>query len=220
MRPVNKGTAPALYTHWGQARTDLANTIGWYCSYCEMAITNMIEVEHVVPRSKGGAPLSWDNFLLSCKYCNTVKNDRNASRKGYIWPDSDNCDLVFKYSDTIEVVANSIVNKEAAATIDLMGLDRRPGSAQLPTYADSRWIFRLQTWLVAKNSLANWQSAPSPAMATQIGLTAKGFGFFSVWLTVFAAERDVLAEIFAAFPNTYTDTDLNGNRIVRPNGII
>lgn len=61
----------------------LANQEG-YCSYCEMGVRNMVEVEHVVPRNHGGAPLEWENFLLSCRYCNGIKSNKNISRAGYI----------------------------------------------------------------------------------------------------------------------------------------
>ena len=49
MRPINRNRNLRLYTDYGQARNDLALSIGWYCSYCEMPTKNMIEVEHVIP---------------------------------------------------------------------------------------------------------------------------------------------------------------------------
>jgi hypothetical protein len=221
MRPVIRGNAPKVYTHWGQARNDLGNQIGWYCSYCEMGVTNMIEVEHIVPRNHGGAPLNWDNFLLSCKYCNTIKLDRNLGTAGYVWPDRDNTDLTYSY-DILQVIqpVNNLVQAEATLTINLMGLNRRPGGAVNPTDADTRWIFRLEAWIIAKRSLRNWQSAPSAAMANQIALTAKGHGFYSIWMNVFAGEVMVLDEIRNEFPNTYYVHNAGGARIVRPGGII
>jgi hypothetical protein len=221
MRPVIRGTAPNNYSHWGQARNDLAAKIGWYCSYCEMGVTNMIEVEHIVPRDHQGAPLDWNNFLLSCKYCNTVKSNNNVGTDGYVWPDRDNTDLTFNYSqlNVIEPVNNG-VRTEAQATIDLMGLDRRPGGRRRPTQADSRWIHRLEAWLAARRSLKNWNGTPSPAMADQIALTAKGHGFYSVWMNVFKDIPDVLDAIRNEFPNTYNNIDVSGTRILRAGGII
>ncbi|RYY99886.1 MAG: HNH endonuclease [Chitinophagaceae bacterium] len=220
MRPVIKGTAPRSYSHWKHARNDLGNQIGWHCSYCEMAITNMIEVEHIVPRHRGGKPFDWDNFLLSCKYCNTVKSDRNPSSAGYLWPDRDNTDISFTYSllNVIEHV-NGRAQAEAIATIDLMGLNRRPGGHTEPTEADTRWIFRLQAWVIAKKSYRNWQSAPSVAMANQIALTALGTGFYSIWTTVFKSEVQVLQALQSTFPNTYKAM-AGGVRVVRANGVI
>ncbi len=48
MRPVDKGIASTKYSNYSDARHDLANVIGYYCSYCEMPVKNMIEVEHVI----------------------------------------------------------------------------------------------------------------------------------------------------------------------------
>lgn len=221
MRPVNRGTAPKAYATWGDARNDLGNRLDWCCSYCEMKVTNMLEVEHVVPRNHGGAPLSWDNFLISCKYCNTIKSNNNTTRNGYIWPDTDNSDLAFRYSEQFVIQpANTPVQAQAQATIDLMGLDRKPGGPNRPTEADSRWIFRLQTWLIAKRSLKNWQTNPSNAMADQIALTAHGQGFYSIWMTVFAGIAEVTDAIRREYKNTFYEFDADGNRTVRPGGII
>lgn len=221
MRPVVKGSAPRSYSHWGQARNDLANQIGWYCSYCEMGVSNMIEVEHIVPRNHGGPELDWENFLLSCKYCNTVKSSNNLARDGYIWPDRDNTDLAFVYSE-LNVIEpkNNGIRREGRATIDLTGLDRGPNGLNLPTDADSRWIFRIQAWLVAKLSRENWNKRPSPEMADQIAKTAIGTGFFSIWMKIFEDTPQVQSEIKNQFPNTYSTEDALGQRIVRPSGII
>ncbi|WP_043706610.1 HNH endonuclease [Tenacibaculum ovolyticum] len=221
MRPVDKGTAPKNYNQYKEARNDLGKQIGWYCSYCEMPITNMIEVEHIVPRNNGGDPLSWDNLLLSCKYCNTIKGARNPSRNGYIWPDKDNSDLAFDYSETAGIgVLNANIQIEALNTIELMGLDRNPGFPNEPTDADSRWIFRLQAWLIAKKSLENWNCKSTPEMANQIALTAKGSGFYSIWIKIFSGEPEVITAIRDSFDGTYYSLDINGNRIIRQNAII
>lgn len=221
MRPVDKGNPPNGYANWGDARNDLGDKLDWCCSYCEMKVTNMLEVEHVVPRSHGGAPLDWENFLISCKYCNTVKGNRNTSRIGYLWPDRDNCDLAFVYSEqhTMQPAATS-VQANAQATIDLMGLDRKPGGLNAPTDADSRWIFRLQAWLIAKSSLRNWHINPTQAMAEQIALTAYGHGFYSIWVTVFSGIEPVIVAIRKEYKSTYFQVDTNGHRTQRPNGII
>ena len=41
MRPVNRNTR--TYTDYRAARNDLSTSIGWYCSYCEMPVKNMID---------------------------------------------------------------------------------------------------------------------------------------------------------------------------------
>jgi len=97
MRPINKGFAPRQYIRYQDARNDLASRIGWYCSYCEMPVRNLLAIEHIVPRNKGGSELDWHNLLLSCTYCNSVKSDNNNSRLNYYWADIDNTFWCFTY---------------------------------------------------------------------------------------------------------------------------
>lgn len=222
MRPVDKGNAPRQYSHYREARNDLAGRIGWYCSYCEMPVKNMIEVEHVIPCANGGEELEWDNFLLSCKYCNTVKSDRNTSRDGYFWADNDNTFLAFIYQPAIIKPNGQITPLQIAIaknTIDLMGLDRYPGSANKPTYADTRWKSRDQAWELANESLQDWNSVPSQEMCRQIGRTAFGTGHFSIWMEVFKRVPEIKKELINSFTGTSMNCfDADGNPIPRPNG--
>lgn len=223
MRPFDKGIAPKTYTNYGDARHDLANVIGYFCSYCEMATWNMIEVEHIHPVNNGGNPLSWDNFLLSCKYCNTIKSDNNQNRQGYIWPDTDNTDLAFVY-DEVNIISPKVglsntVNQAALATIQLMGLNRAPHLPNQPTEADTRWRSKMEAWDKAKRSLNNWNNNPSPEMAETIAMTTTG-GHFSIWCTVFQNHPQVINAIIAEHPSTYSNTNNQNIRILRPNGII
>lgn len=198
MRPVEKGIAPKVYTQHDNARHDLASRIGYYCSYCEMGVNNMIEVEHVQPVNKGGAALNWKNFLLSCRYCNALKSDNNSSRAGYLWPDIDNTDLAFDYSE-INVIEPNIflpdnVKIYAQATIGLMGLDRKPGGTIVPRFSDTRWRSREEVWTIAKDNYNNWLDAPVPAMARAIA-SCSLIGHYSIWHEVFKSISIVKTEI-------------------------
>ena len=225
MRPVNKGTAPNIYKEYGEARHDLAYRIGYYCSYCEMKVFNSIEVEHILPQNQGGNVVDWDNFLLSCKYCNTIKSDRNASLIGYFWPDRDNTDLVFDYDEVNVVAGKARLSKSlivyANNTIDLAGLGRRPGSTKSPTKADTRWRSRKENWDKARKSLSNWKLASIPPMAKQIGITALG-GHYSIWCEVFKTEQIVLDEIDTAYrtKGLFKEFEIDGSRKIRPQGLI
>ena len=74
MRPVDKGNAPRTdYKKYQDAESDLEKRLGPYCSFCEMCINHVPEVEHLEAKSEGGKELDWENLLLSCKYCNTRK---------------------------------------------------------------------------------------------------------------------------------------------------
>jgi len=45
---------------------------GWICQYCGAPAENL---DHVVPRSRGGAH-SWDNVVAACRRCNSRKENR------------------------------------------------------------------------------------------------------------------------------------------------
>jgi 5-methylcytosine-specific restriction endonuclease McrA len=45
---------------------------GWSCQYCGAAAENL---DHVVPRSKGGTH-TWDNVVAACRRCNSKKENR------------------------------------------------------------------------------------------------------------------------------------------------
>jgi 5-methylcytosine-specific restriction endonuclease McrA len=47
---------------------------GWTCQYCGSR-TSTLTVDHVIPRSKGGAS-TWENIVASCAPCNRRKGDR------------------------------------------------------------------------------------------------------------------------------------------------
>lgn len=48
------------------------------CQYCWHAAEN---VDHVVPRSRGG-PHEWENVVASCRGCNSKKKDRTPEEAG------------------------------------------------------------------------------------------------------------------------------------------
>jgi 5-methylcytosine-specific restriction endonuclease McrA len=50
----------------------------WTCQYCGAAAEN---VDHVIPRSRGGAH-AWENVVASCKRCNTRKRNRHYDEVG------------------------------------------------------------------------------------------------------------------------------------------
>lgn len=226
MRPVDKGNPLRQYTDYGDARHDLASILGYYCSYCEMKVYNSIEVEHVLPRNQGGVVVDWDNFLLSCKYCNTIKSDHNETLEDYFWPDKDNTDLAFSYSQNNEVSpAESLNNglKEICRnTIALTGIDRIPGGNNEPTMADTRWRSREESWKVAMFSYNKWQEAPIEQLADVIAKTALSQGNYSIWVEVFDDVEIVVNKIDEVYKRKglYKVFDGSGKRVVRTNGKI
>jgi 5-methylcytosine-specific restriction endonuclease McrA len=51
---------------------------GWVCQYCGAPAEN---VDHVVPRSRGGAH-TWDNVVAACRRCNSKKENRAPHEVG------------------------------------------------------------------------------------------------------------------------------------------
>ncbi len=46
----------------------------YICQYCGN-IDSIMTVDHIVPRSRGGA-FKWENLVCACKKCNNLKGDR------------------------------------------------------------------------------------------------------------------------------------------------
>jgi len=70
MRPVQRGPEPVdadgserQFRDYKDARTDLIDRIGQYCSYCEMKLDAALDVEHVQPKTHHpNLKLAWSNF--------------------------------------------------------------------------------------------------------------------------------------------------------------
>ena len=212
MRPVNKGNSPyTTITKYQQALPYLETTIGSYCSYCEMKLDNAPEVEHVAAKSTDPALITkWENLLLACKGCNTRKGKivTGINKDDYLWPDEDNTALAFRYPLGIPEVNTAALNavdptgndnRKAQNLFDLLKLDPRTSQK-----TDRRVMKRNEAFHTASESLADWKTNQIPAMQRQIIRTALANGFFSVWMTVFEDEPDILREMIKAFPATET----------------
>jgi 5-methylcytosine-specific restriction endonuclease McrA len=49
------------------------------CQYC--GSTRNLTIDHLIPRCRGGAD-SWENLLLACSRCNTVKGHKTPEQAG------------------------------------------------------------------------------------------------------------------------------------------
>lgn len=52
---------------------------GQRCAYCQGGATT---IDHVIPRSRGGAD-SWENLVACCLRCNNTKGDRTPQEMGW-----------------------------------------------------------------------------------------------------------------------------------------
>lgn len=228
MRPVERGNAPRSYSHYGDAIGDLKERLGRYCSYCERRLPTSLAVEHVAPKSLyPDRATDWNNFLLSCNNCNSVKGNRDVPDDRTLWPDQHNTVLALAYSKEGFVrVAEKLdpdLKKRATALIDLVGLDRhgKKGWPE-PTRGDERWKDRERNWAAAEICRTSFKKLGRSEAALDIVLeAAKGYGFFSVWLIVFREYPAVKQALIEAFPGTAASCfDGQGNPIPRPGSVI
>lgn len=215
MRPVDKGAAPKkIYNKYQDAQRDLIERLGAYCSYCELPIQNAPEVEHKEAKAKGGEVLQWENFLLSCKYCNTRKNDKVAAgeKEKYFWPDEDNTMKLFDYTGGQVVLNDKFLDsssnetrEKAEALLQLLHLDNIP----TPKQRDRRYEERLGAWFMAQKYRKDWDlhetSVDLSKFSDCIGDIAKLAGFFTLWIQVFCDCPQVCQAIVDKFPGTRSE---------------
>ena len=192
MRPVNRGLisknedgTDKVYTSYKQAKDDLKNALGNYCSYCEMGIENQVDIEHVIPKNHDSSlENDWNNFLLACKSCNVIKSDNNTTRNGYVFPDIQNTSFLFEYSVNNVKVKEDLsadVKVLATATFNLVKLDRKSDTSDM---TDDRAFARLNSWNKAQEALKDFLELPNhDAMIRQTARSCNGF--FSMWIQIF-----------------------------------
>ena len=225
MRPVDRGAAPATYADYTEAGPDLRARLGDYCSYCERQIETNLAVEHVQPKSvEQDLIADWDNFLLACTNCNSIKGHTRIQLVDYFWPDADNTLRAFEYVPGGMIEPHPGLRPEmalkAVKTLTLTGLDRYPGNGGLePTTADLRWLRRQQAWARAERCcdiLAGHDTVEIRELIVEIAL---GRGAFSIWWTVFAGDVDMRRRLRLAFAGTHgASFDMHEELVPRDGG--
>jgi uncharacterized protein (TIGR02646 family) len=212
MRPVERGTTSQMFSEYQQARGLLIARMGEYCSYCEMRLGASLAVEHVQPKDLNPAlALVWENFLLGCTNCNSTKGKQDIVLADYFWADQDNTARAFEYAAggfvRVSPVLDATEQAKAQRTMGLVGLEKCP-----PIHAeaaDRRWSNRREAWDVAQRSRKRLGGFDTPQMREEIVENALGRGFWSVWMTVFADDPDMLKRFIVAFPGTANCFDPN-----------
>lgn len=235
MRPINKGTIPLdmeskpiQLEFYQQSRGHLITRLGAYCSYCERYLGGNIAVEHIQPKSKNPQlELDWGNLLIACNNCNSIKGDKPVNLSDFLWPDKDNTSIAFIYisGGLITTPPNLTQNilRLAKNTIELTGLDRIPSEDPNinPEMKDRRWSERRTALLRAERANTNLIMTNTESMRNQIVDTAIATGFFSIWMTVFQHDSDMLQRFIHAFPGTSEECfDSKCAPVNRPNGNI
>ena len=228
MRPVTKGPAPpnAPFNAYPEALEPLTEAVGWYCSYCERRLEVNLAIEHVQPKSLTPAlELEWDNFLLACTNCNSTKGSQAIQLDDFYWPDADNTVRAFVYEvGGVVDVDPALTQAEqdiARRTLELTGLDRRPGGPHEPTNTDRRWIFRRNAFDKAMDVRADLQHFDSVLVRNLIRDLAVATGYWSVWFTVFSGDADMRQRLVDALPGTDPGSfDGNSIPVPRPGGAL
>ncbi|MCQ4247152.1 HNH endonuclease [Stutzerimonas decontaminans] len=219
MRPVIRGACPTqadgtdvVFEAYAMARSKLIERLGECCSYCEMHLDTSLAVEHVQPKKPPGAAsndltreLNWENFLLACTNCNSTKGNEDVALDDHLWPDRDNTFLALSYKQggLVEAAAGADIAR-AKRTIELVGLDKVPSARDQETEAsDRRWNNRREAWDIAVESKQNLARLDHPVMRSQIVLQIQGF--WSIWMTVFRDDQDMLVRILDCIPGTAKD---------------
>ena len=82
MRAVNKGESPyESIKEYQDAIPFQENRIGLYCSYCEMSIKHVPEVEHKVSKSLGGELTAWKKFASGMQILQHQKERQGNSAR-------------------------------------------------------------------------------------------------------------------------------------------
>ena len=232
MRPVDKGICPyTVIKDYSEALPYLEQRIGCYCSYCEMLIEHVPEVEHIIAKDCGGSRTAWSNLLLACKYCNSRKKTiiGENPKERWLWPDEDNTYLAFKYdlglpklNDDYLRSKDDLIYSQARNIFTDLCLDNIPRNAN---DKDRRYKNRNNAYNRAKDALSSWNRAKDTDFEDDfkksICVTAKAMGFFSVWMNVFEDEPMIRVALIHAFEGTALDCfDLEGLAISRPSGKI
>ena len=229
MRPIDKGDTPRIYSNYQDAKPDLVDRLGSYCSYCERRIPTNLAVEHILPKDVvlGFSHLrnEWTNFLLGCVNCNSAKGTEVIEFDKILLPDRDNTLPYFDYQENgmVEVFEDfyddEIVEmaKKVISLVNL-NLENHPNwNDSIMFSAIERIGQRVQAWVQAKDALQDYLDGN--VISKRIAAEAAATGFFSIWMTAFEGQVEVRKMIIESFGGTAKDCfDDNTNPIYpRPN---
>ncbi|MDR2756137.1 MAG: HNH endonuclease [Planctomycetaceae bacterium] len=201
MRPVNRGQQPdgLVIRKYRDALPVLSERLGRYCSYCEARLPLSLAIEHIMPKSKHPElELVWENFLLACHICNSIKGTNDIKVSDFFLPDKDNTFTIFEYFQAGIIINDSLNSQDrekAERTLQLVGLNRLNGE-------DNRFIDFVETWNLVLRYKEKWYKNPSTDIIESIVDLAKESGHFSIWMTVFADNPDIKKRLINAFPGT------------------
>ena len=217
MRPVRKGSSPIPgdFKNYKDAKTELISRISLgtvnncqysYCSYCETPVKpKNLAVEHIkfkqAPKNK---PESirwarpdlegrWNNYLLSCSSCNSIKGTKSVFFKYFVFPDRDNTFSSFVYKPDGEIKPNpshrltmQIISNNTLSLVGLNKIISEEKDSKGKLITTERKQMRMEAWLQSENARKAYESGHCSHHFEQVILSLMlATGYFSVWMTVF-----------------------------------
>lgn len=199
-----------IYKEYGEAKGPLVANMGEYCSYCENNIDEAdLTVEHIEPQSLSDTTKlpyyrhHWNNFLISCRLCNSVKSKKHYLPSETHLPHNNNTFLSLSYLTGGIVMVNPMLtgkSKQHAENLVMMTGLNRFGSNCSPK--DKRWIYRNRVWNIALTDLQDYVN--KKITVERVIKDAKAHGFWSVWFTLFKGQDLVLKRLITDFEGTCT----------------
>lgn len=209
MRPViisiktDEHGLPMEYKPYTKAKNELVDELGDFCSYCEKKVNkSSLHIEHIFAKAAADPDgnekyrhleYRWDNFLLACSHCNSIKRNKDIALTNPFMPHLNNivhCIEIIE-GGLIKITDNAQDNTlhRTIAFIELVGLDREPSHPDF-SEKDDRWLYRYEAHDLAKRQCDKY-NARQVDIDTIIEL-AKSIGFFSVWYYQFLEHTEVL----------------------------
>ncbi|MCF8294943.1 MAG: HNH endonuclease [Bacteroidales bacterium] len=211
MRPIVKtekfdeNGSPLLYNPWTSAKQDLVDELGDFCSYCEKQVDrSSLSIDHIHGIKTvdlngiylyDNLKFRWDNFLLACKNCNSIKGIKDIEDLDPFMPHLHNLLFYIEIGEGGMIFLKADIagkkRKRAQTFINLIGLDRSPGH---PDYSskDDRWEYRLKAFDIASRYKKKYLANPKETDVETICRLAGCNGFFSVWYYIFKDYPEVV----------------------------
>lgn len=220
MRPITKGENHKQYNKYQDAKQDLIDCIGPYCSYCERHLIYNIAIEHIQPKSiHPDLELEWSNFLIACPNCNSHKKDKDINSdniRNYVWPHIDDTYHLIEYDDVTSLPKprkglNRNDTEKVNNTIKLTGLDIPISKIESKTYeqmSDTRTEDRIKCIKEAKEYLQIYKQGSEDAKEQYLELFStiiKESGYWSIWMHYFEKEPKLKELLINLLPGTRTE---------------
>lgn len=211
MRPVEKGDAPFQANEYGEYRDPLVARIGAFCSYCELRLTDLIPIEHILPQTKYPAlATEWTNLVLACYSCNRSKGSTDTFQAGYIFPDEANTWLHLRLNASTHEAEG--LTPEGQLTIGLVGLNSEKSKAKRKgVIADIKDLL--------DDTLTREVNDLPATHFTSLTNVARRFGHLTLWLALYYAALPTeqhLSALLAAFPGTTREHFEQARHILTP----